>query len=40
MQILFHPDAQGELNRAISHYESSESGHGHQFALKYSQQLS
>ena len=29
MQILFHPDAQGDLNRAISHYESSESGLGY-----------
>ena len=29
MQILFHPDAQGELNRDISHYESSESGLGY-----------
>jgi plasmid stabilization system protein ParE len=34
MQILFHPEAQGELNRAISHYESSESGHGYQFAIE------
>jgi hypothetical protein len=24
MQILFHPDAQEELNRAISHYKSIE----------------
>ena len=34
MQILFHPDAQGELNRAISHYEGSEPGLGYQFAIE------
>ncbi len=34
MQILFHPDAQGEPNRAISHYESSESGLNYQFAIE------
>jgi plasmid stabilization system protein ParE len=36
MQILFHPDAQGELNRAISHYEGSEPGLGYQFAIEIS----
>jgi len=34
MQIFFHPDAQGELNRAISHYESNEPGLGYQFAIE------
>ena len=34
MQILFHPDAQGELNLAISHYEGSEPGLGYQFAIE------
>lgn len=34
MQILFHPDAQGELNHAISHYESNEPGLGNQFAIE------
>ena len=34
MQILFHPDAQEELNRAISHYESSEPSLGYQFEIE------
>jgi hypothetical protein len=34
MQILFHPDAQEELNRATSHYESNEPGLGYQFAIE------
>ena len=34
MQVLFHPDAQDELNRAISHYEGNELGLGYQFAVE------
>jgi hypothetical protein len=34
MQILFHPEAQAELNYAINHYEDSEPSLGHQFAIE------
>jgi toxin ParE1/3/4 len=34
MQILFHPEAQAELNCAINHYEDSEPSLGHQFAIE------
>ncbi|MCP9775108.1 type II toxin-antitoxin system RelE/ParE family toxin [Cyanobium sp. WAJ14-Wanaka] len=34
MQIVFHPDAREELNRAISHYEDSERRLGYQFAVE------
>ena len=34
MQIFFHPDAQDELNRAISHYEDNEPRLGYQFAVE------
>jgi hypothetical protein len=34
MQILFHPDAQEELNRAINHYKSSEPSLGYQYAIE------
>ena len=34
MQILFHPEAQAELNCALSHYEASEPSIGYQFAIE------
>lgn len=34
MQILFHPQAQAELNCDISHYEASEPSLGYQFAIE------
>lgn len=34
MQILFHPEAQAELNCAINHYEDSEPSLGYQFAIE------
>jgi toxin ParE1/3/4 len=34
MQILFHPEAQAELNRAINHYEGSGPSLGYQFAIE------
>ena len=34
MQILFHPEAQAELNYAINHYEDSEPSLGYQFAIE------
>jgi hypothetical protein len=34
MQILFHPEAQAELNCAINHYEDSEPSLRHQFAIE------
>ncbi|QVL54247.1 MAG: type II toxin-antitoxin system RelE/ParE family toxin [Cyanobium sp. M30B3] len=34
MQIVFHPDAQDELNLAINHYEDNEPGLGYQFAIE------
>jgi hypothetical protein len=34
MQILFHPEAQAELNYAINHYEDSEPSLGHKFAIE------
>jgi len=34
MQILFHPEAQAELNHAINHYEDSGPSLGYQFAIE------
>ena len=34
MQILFHPEAQAELNYAINHYEDIEPSLGYQFAIE------
>ncbi|EAQ69987.1 plasmid stabilization system family protein [Synechococcus sp. RS9909] len=34
MQIVFHPDAQEELNFSINYYEDNESSLGHQFAIE------
>jgi toxin ParE1/3/4 len=34
MQILFHPEAQAELNCAINHYEDSVPSLGYQFAIE------
>lgn len=34
MQILFHPEAQAELNYAINYYEDSVPSLGYQFAIE------
>ena len=34
MQILFHPEAQAELNCAINYYEDSAPSLGYQFAIE------